>query len=150
MTTPVATLPDAVRNKLKARMAALSPAQKQLFVQQLAQQGIVLDDGLGNEQVTVDPGKAELATVELPLTPSQAQLWLAEQLNPDTSAYNIAFSWKFTGHLNVDVLRSSLKELVERHQPLRTQFYSVEGRPFQRLLSVADFNEQCHFEIEQK
>ncbi|MCG8312766.1 MAG: amino acid adenylation domain-containing protein [Pseudomonadales bacterium] len=150
MTTPVATLPDAVRNKLKARMAALSPAQKQLFVQQLAQQGIVLDDGLGNEQVTVDPGKAELATVELPLTPSQAQLWLAEQLNPDTSAYNIAFSWKFTGHLNVDVLRSSLKELVERHQPLRTQFYSVEGRPFQRLLSVTDFNEQCHFEIEQK
>lgn len=62
---------------------------------------------------------------------AQQRIWLFEQLNPGNTAYLIHIGVKFEGHLNIDALCYSIRELVRRHEMLRTTFQIIEGRPMQ-------------------
>lgn len=68
---------------------------------------------------------------DLPLSFNQERLWLLEQLQPHTSVHNLQHFLHCTGLLNVAVLERSLKEIVQRHDTLRTTFPSVNGQPVQ-------------------
>lgn len=67
----------------------------------------------------------------LPLSFTQERLWLLEQLNPGTAAYNIPFAFRIQGALNIDALEASLRTLLERHTSLRTRFPASEGQATQ-------------------
>jgi acyl transferase domain-containing protein/acyl carrier protein len=58
----------------------------------------------------------------IPLSFSQQQLWLAEQMEPATARYNEFGVHEISGPLNVDALRRSFQEIVRRHEVLRTTF----------------------------
>ncbi len=64
---------------------------------------------------------------EFPLSPAQAALWFINQLNPDTSAYNIPICVRMEGQVNLDALQQSLNYLVQRHEIFRTS-YGNNGR----------------------
>jgi len=70
---------------------------------------------------------------KFPLSFAQESLWFINQLEPDSSAYNIAISTELTGDLNLNVLRRSLYEVVRRHESLRTRFVAVDGAPVQLI-----------------
>ncbi|WP_329102155.1 amino acid adenylation domain-containing protein [Micromonospora sp. NBC_01699] len=70
-------------------------------------------------------------TFVLPASSTQRRLWMLDQLNPDSAAYNIAWSVRLTGELRVDALELALSWLVDRHEVLRTTFTSVDGEPAQ-------------------
>ncbi|RCJ40837.1 non-ribosomal peptide synthetase [Nostoc minutum NIES-26] len=70
---------------------------------------------------------------ELPLSFAQQRLWFLEQLESGKSIYCIAAVYRLTGLLNVPALEQSLKELVQRHEILRTTFSSVDGQPVQLI-----------------
>jgi hypothetical protein len=57
-----------------------------------------------------------------PLSFAQQRLWLLDHLEPGTSAYNMPFPARFTGALDVRVLRAAFDEIVRRHESLRTTF----------------------------
>ncbi|HEV8169089.1 MAG TPA: amino acid adenylation domain-containing protein, partial [Pyrinomonadaceae bacterium] len=57
---------------------------------------------------------------ELALSFSQERLWCLEQLTPGTPAYNLVGALSLQGNLNIDVLDSSLNEIIKRHETLRT------------------------------
>ena len=59
-----------------------------------------------------------------PLSFAQQRLWLLDQLEPNSSAYNIALASKMEGPLNVTALEHALNEIVRRHESLRTSFAS--------------------------
>ncbi|HEX2092677.1 MAG TPA: amino acid adenylation domain-containing protein, partial [Longimicrobiaceae bacterium] len=67
----------------------------------------------------------------LPLSFAQERLWVIDRLDPGGSAYNMPFTLRLRGELDVDALRATLDALVERHQSLRTVFPAVNGRPVQ-------------------
>ncbi|MEV0561431.1 amino acid adenylation domain-containing protein [Dactylosporangium sp. NPDC050588] len=69
----------------------------------------------------------------LPLNMSSQQrgIWLAEQLRPGTSQYNVPLAWRIDGPLDIEALRRALDETVERHEPLRTVFATADGDPVQ-------------------
>ncbi|MGH2389234.1 MAG: condensation domain-containing protein, partial [Chloroflexota bacterium] len=71
-----------------------------------------------------------------PTSPSQRRLWFLEQFTPYSAAYNIAFSLRFHGPLNVDALKRSIGALVERHAVLRTTFAAEDGQPIQVIAST--------------
>ena len=73
------------------------------------------------------------------LAPSFAQqrLWFLDQLNPDSTAYNIPRTFRFVGRLNVPVLEKTLSEIQRRHEVLRTTFALVEGQPVQVIQEPA-------------
>ncbi|HYI11616.1 MAG TPA: amino acid adenylation domain-containing protein [Thermoanaerobaculia bacterium] len=102
------------------RLAALSPEQRALLLQRLADQ---------------KAAKAKVSRRARPevIPPSFAQqrLWLLDQLEPGTASYNIPAAAWLTGRVDPDVLRRCLDELVRRHEALRTILGAIEGTPRQ-------------------
>lgn len=72
----------------------------------------------------------------LPTSYSQRRMWLVQQFNPATTAYNMPFAVRLRGLLDPDVLLESLQRLVERHEAFRTTLVAVAGEPMQRIAPV--------------
>ncbi|WP_375541018.1 amino acid adenylation domain-containing protein [Paenibacillus tyrfis] len=64
----------------------------------------------------------------------QRQLWLLQQMDPSTPAYNLPTGVRLHGPLKQDVLHRSLQELLNRHEILRIRIDAIEGEPRQRVL----------------
>jgi len=66
-----------------------------------------------------------------PLSLAQEQLWFLHQLEPRSPFYTIPMGLELYGHLDVEILRESLVEIVRRHESLRTTFITLDDRPVQ-------------------
>jgi amino acid adenylation domain-containing protein/non-ribosomal peptide synthase protein (TIGR01720 family) len=84
------------------------------------------------------PGKPELGRrhegLPPPLSRAQRRIWFLQQIAPESPVYNIFYAVKLSGRLDFDALRSSLAEIVRRHEALRTCFPDIDGRPSATLL----------------
>jgi amino acid adenylation domain-containing protein len=69
----------------------------------------------------------------LPLTFAQERLWFLHCLQPESAAYNLAFSARFEGDLDRATLARSLERIVHRHEALRTTFGLDNGYAVQRV-----------------
>ncbi|HKG20385.1 MAG TPA: amino acid adenylation domain-containing protein [Blastocatellia bacterium] len=67
----------------------------------------------------------------LPLSFSQLRLWFLDQLEPGSPLYNVPSAVRLAGRLDIGVLERSLKEIIRRHEALRTTFAVVNGEPRQ-------------------
>lgn len=70
---------------------------------------------------------------EYRLSRNQQSLWFLHRIAPDSPAYNIAGAARIYDDLNVPALRQAYQTLIDRHASLRTNFFSVNGEPFQRV-----------------
>ncbi|MFE7121349.1 AMP-binding protein, partial [Streptomyces sp. NPDC057654] len=57
-----------------------------------------------------------------PATSEQQRLWLHQQRDPDSRAYNVGLVFRIEGAVDTAALRRSLRGLVTRHPALRTAF----------------------------
>ncbi|MFL6199517.1 MAG: amino acid adenylation domain-containing protein [Thermoanaerobaculia bacterium] len=71
----------------------------------------------------------------LPLSFAQERLWFLDQLEPGSAAYNIPGALRVEGDLDRPALLRSLREIVRRHEVLRTSFPAAEGEPCQAIAS---------------
>lgn len=71
-----------------------------------------------------------------PVSFAQQRLWLLDQLQPNNPAYNIPAAIRVKGRLNVGILARCLKEIVRRHEVLRTTFATQEGEPVQVIAPI--------------
>lgn len=62
----------------------------------------------------------------IPASFAQERLWFLEQLEPGGSVYNICRAARLRGPLNIEALESSLNEILQRHEILRTAFTVIE------------------------
>ncbi len=62
---------------------------------------------------------------------AQERLWFLDQLEPGSVSYHIPAAMRLSGELNVEALGQSFKQLVERHEALRTRFAVSGGEPVQ-------------------
>src|SRR4051812_33241311 len=76
----------------------------------------------------------------LPLSFAQERLWFLEQLESLGTAYNLGNAFRLLGHLDVAALERSLRELVRRHEGLRTRFYAVDGQGVQQIGDGSDWH----------
>lgn len=60
---------------------------------------------------------------------AQQRLWFLQQLESSSSLYNMTGVWSLQGPLDVDLLTRSIKEIVRRHESLRTVFVVRNGYP---------------------
>jgi len=67
----------------------------------------------------------------MPLSSGQQRLWFLHQLEPDNAFYHIPVSLRLKGRLEASLLESCLREIVGRHEVLRTVFVASDGRPAQ-------------------
>jgi acyl carrier protein len=74
---------------------------------------------------------------EIPLSAAQEQYWFFGELVPDQPVHNVPHALMLEGELDVESLERALRELVLRHEVLRTRFAVVEGRPRQVIDATA-------------
>jgi amino acid adenylation domain-containing protein len=66
----------------------------------------------------------------LPVSHTQQRLWFINQMDPSGSVYNIPAVLRLSGSMNLEALQKSLKNLVARHESLRSRFQSIDGVPY--------------------
>ena len=83
----------------------------------------------------------------IPVSFAQERLWFLEQTGLVGSAYNVPLAMRLSGPLNEHALERAFKELVGRHESLRTRFATVDGTPYQHIDPIGDI-ELCKESIE--
>ncbi|WP_417716588.1 amino acid adenylation domain-containing protein [Rhodococcus gannanensis] len=85
-----------------------------------------------------DTGRPELVPAArpdtLPLSFAQQRMWILDRLGADGGAYNVPISWRVNGSVDVVALAESVRDLMVRHEALRTVFPEVDGAPQQVIL----------------
>ncbi|HVG20594.1 MAG TPA: amino acid adenylation domain-containing protein, partial [Blastocatellia bacterium] len=66
-----------------------------------------------------------------PLSFAQSRMWFLTQMEPDSPLYNMAGAITFKGQLHIPVLQKCLREIVKRHEILRTNFFCFDTEPVQ-------------------
>jgi thioesterase domain-containing protein/acyl carrier protein len=66
-----------------------------------------------------------------PLSLAQQRLWFLDRLHPGNPAYNVPFGLHLQGNLNTDALELSVREMIQRHEILRTTFETDAIHPRQ-------------------
>ncbi|MEU7827689.1 non-ribosomal peptide synthase/polyketide synthase [Nonomuraea sp. NPDC049129] len=69
-----------------------------------------------------------------PLSAAQERLWLLQQLDPTSTAYNYPLLVRLRGSVDHDALRAALGDVVTRHEVLRTLVTVMDDQPFQDVL----------------
>ena len=73
----------------------------------------------------------------------QERLWFLDQLESQnkgrySSTYLMPFTFQIGGNVKVDYLHEALKQIVQRHEVLRSSFVELDGQPMVSLLESAD------------
>ncbi|MCU1640368.1 MAG: non-ribosomal peptide synthetase, partial [Nocardia sp.] len=76
----------------------------------------------------------------VPLSLAQQRMWVLNQFDPESAAYNIPMAIRLQGALDVPALRQAVEDVLTRHEVLRTWYpESAPGAAaYQEILSVAE------------
>src|SRR5262245_58072437 len=62
-----------------------------------------------------------------PLSYGQERLWFLQEMESGSTAYNITGGLRFEGRLDVGALAKAIREVIDRHEALRTRIDVREG-----------------------
>jgi len=105
------------------------------------QQGTVLNLARFVRQHKSEPARADKllplvplpAQMAYPVSSAQKRLLLLDRLQPGSTNYNLSEALRLRGRLDRTRLEQTLKQLVDRHESLRTSFHFYNGDPVQRI-----------------
>jgi hypothetical protein len=108
---------------LHKRIANLSPEKRALLESRLV--------GKGQREYKLESIPRRNSLEPCPLSFAQQRLWFLDQLEPNSSVYNISSAFRLSGALKISALEKSIDEIIRRHETLRTTFAVVNGQPVQ-------------------
>ncbi|WP_092535120.1 non-ribosomal peptide synthetase [Amycolatopsis arida] len=95
-------------------------------------------DLVARARAAAGPARPPLVPAErpaaLPLSHAQRRLWLLQEMDSASAAYNFPLVLRLRGTLDVAAWRAALGDVLARHEALRTVFATSEGVPEQRVV----------------
>ena len=89
------------------------------------------------DSFVITPASGHLSENEVVLSFGQKRLWMLNQIEGISAAYNIPSALRLVGPLDVQALSRSLTAIIERHAPLRTVIReNVHGEQYGHLLKT--------------
>jgi amino acid adenylation domain-containing protein len=76
---------------------------------------------------------------EKALSFGQQRLWYLDQLEPGSTVYNVSVCQRLEGRLDRGALERSLREIIRRHESLRTAIRVVDGVPETHPMPCGDW-----------
>ncbi|MCP4216458.1 MAG: amino acid adenylation domain-containing protein, partial [bacterium] len=73
------------------------------------------------------------------LSSAQKRMYLLHQMEEKSARYNLPAVMTLEGTLDRDTFQRAVKQLVRRHESLRTSFELMDGEPVQRILPEVEF-----------
>lgn len=80
------------------------------------------------------------------LTTTQYQIWLFQQLNPESSAFNNYDVWRIRGNFCKSAFLKAINHTAEKNRILRTIFVTQEGVPVQKIQKETEI-EYNHYDL---
>ncbi|KAA8785052.1 amino acid adenylation domain-containing protein [Paenibacillus amylolyticus] len=97
----------------------------------IEQQASLIERSKQNVNYMVEPVRKKEA---YPLTAEQSRMFILSNINENDTSYNVPVNLHFTGDLDVDKLVSTIQEIVNRHDSLRTYIDYVDGQFLQKVI----------------
>ncbi|HEX4497401.1 MAG TPA: amino acid adenylation domain-containing protein, partial [Thermoanaerobaculia bacterium] len=115
-----------------ADLNGLTPKQRDLLLRRLRQGGTATVGARPEVDAERIPRLPRVAGENaFPVSAAQQRLWFLDRLEPGSPLYNLPAAFEVTGRLDVAVLAAALREIVRRHEALRTRFAMGPAGPVQ-------------------
>ena len=76
----------------------------------------------------------------LVLSYAQQRLWLLDKIEGSSSHYHIPVALKLEGDLNLAIFEQAFKQIIQRHESLRSVFVIEQEQPVQQVTSAERFS----------
>ncbi|MGU3435723.1 amino acid adenylation domain-containing protein [Actinomycetes bacterium M1A6_2h] len=122
-------------SRIGAALGVRVPLRSVFDAQTVADLAATLDAGSAG-------GRRPLVAVSrpgiVPLALAQQRMWIANRLDPWSPMYNLPLGLRLQGELDLGALRTAVRDVVERHETLRTVYPDVDGVGHQKILNADD------------
>jgi len=97
-------------------------------------------DYIRQARVSASAGIAPVEKMDYyPVSAAQRRLFVLYQLDKDGVNYNMPGAVRIEGEISGTRMEEAFKQLVRRHESLRTSFHLIDGQPVQRVHDEAEF-----------
>ncbi|HVR98413.1 MAG TPA: amino acid adenylation domain-containing protein, partial [Thermoanaerobaculia bacterium] len=124
-------LATQVVSRLRSVFGVELPLRRLFEARTLAEQARAVREARRDEDLDAPPVVPVPRDGDLPLSFAQQRLWLLDQLEPGSAAYNIPLAVRLDGAVSPGRLAWIFGEVARRHEALRTTFAPREDRPVQ-------------------
>jgi non-ribosomal peptide synthetase component F/thioesterase domain-containing protein/acyl carrier protein len=92
-----------------------------------------------DQQTVGGAAAAHAGHIDFPCSVAQERFWLLDRLEPGNPSYNVAVRWQLLGQVDEQLLERTWREIIGRHEVLRTRFLELDGKPVQRVVASCAF-----------
>ncbi|MDP1512981.1 amino acid adenylation domain-containing protein, partial [Paenibacillus ottowii] len=124
-------------DNLMKRIESLSPEKRKLFETMLKEKGKDVSKYTPNAFSGIPSAREQEF---YPMSSAQKRLYILNELEGAGTAYNMPGVVLLEGNIDAVRFEQAFKELVKRHEALRTSFHMVEGEPVQKVHDYVDFS----------